>query len=175
MQTLLVFLANTPWWVFLLLALLIGLGVQALRPRAVALPRVFITPAIFLSWGLVGLALRSHGAPVPLLAWSVAAAVGAALALTSFRPDGLRLERGRVHFPGSPLPLARNLLIFLVKYALAVAVARSPDLREQLQLWDIGVSGVIAGYFIGWMARFVAFYRRANAAEPALASRRGGG
>jgi hypothetical protein len=175
METLRLVLANTPWWVFLLLALLIGLGVQALRPRAVALSRVFIMPAVFLSWGLISLALTSRGAPLLLLAWSVAAAAGAVLALTSFRAAGLRLERGRVHFPGSALPLTRNLLIFLVKYALAVAIARSPDLREQLQLWDIGVSGVIAGYFIGWMARFVVFYCRASAAEPALASPGGGG
>jgi hypothetical protein len=161
MQTLRIILVNTPWWVFVLLAVLIGLGAQAIRPRAVALPRVFITPAVFLSWGLVTLALTSRGAPLALLAWGLAAVAGAGLALASFRADRLRLEGSLIHFPGSALPLTRNLLIFSVKFALAVAIARSPDLREQLQLWDIGVSGAIAGYFIGWMARFVAFYRHA--------------
>jgi len=37
MSALPLILINTPWWVFLLFALLVWLGVQALRPRAVRL------------------------------------------------------------------------------------------------------------------------------------------
>jgi uncharacterized protein DUF6622 len=171
MQTLQIFLSNTPRWVWLVLAVLVALGLQALRPRRVKLARVLITPIVFLTWGLVGLVLTARGTPVALLDWAVAAAAGAALARLTFRTARLAVANGLVRFPGSPVPLLRNLLIFVVKFALAVALARLPDWHGDLVLVDAGVSGVIAGYFLGWMAQFIRFYRRAAPADLGLASR----
>ncbi|MGO8916739.1 MAG: DUF6622 family protein [Stellaceae bacterium] len=166
MSALLLIVTNTPWWVFLLFALLVWLGVQALRPRTVALRRVFITPAVFIAWGAVGLALAARTAPAIVPAWGLAAAAGCALALVSVRLEGLSADRSRatVHLPGSRLPLIRNMLIFAAKYGLAVAMARRPELRDQLLPWDMAVSGASFGYFLGWTARFVLSYRRAAAA-----------
>lgn len=165
-QALLLIVTNTPWWVFLLFALLLWLGVQALRPRTVALRRVFITPAIFIGWGMVGLALAARAQPAVIPAWALTAAAGAALALFSVRLTGLRTERdgALVHLPGSVLPLVRNLVIFGAKYVLAVAMARRPELRDQLLPWDMAVSGASFGYFVGWTVRFLLSYRRAAAA-----------
>ncbi len=172
MSTLLLIVTNTPWWVFLLFALLVGLGIQALRPRTIALRRVFITPGVFIAWGLVGLTLAARVAPAVIPVWALAAAAGTAMAVFSVRLEGLRVERGgaAVHLPGSRLPLIRNLLIFAAKYVFAVAMARRPDLRDQLLPWDMAVSGAAFGYFLGWTVRFVLSYRRA-ADAPVLAAR----
>jgi hypothetical protein len=175
MQTLQIFLSNTPWWVWPLLALLIGLGVQALRPRRVTPVRVLITPVMFLNWGLIGLVFTARGTPMALLDWAIAAAAGAGLALASFRTAGLAVADGLVHLPGSPAPLLRNLSIFVVKFALAVALARLPEWHADLVLADAGVSGIVAGYFLGWTAQFIRFYRRAVPAALALASRESAG
>jgi hypothetical protein len=167
-------LARTPPWVWLVFALLLALGIQALRERRVALMRVFLTPAVFITWGLASLALTALSLPVAPLAWALAAAAGGALALATSRLDGLRAapER-RVELPGSIIPLFRNMLIFAAKYGLAVALAIHPESRARLQIWDMAVSGASAGYFIGWAWRFRLAYRRS--AEAALPAARGSG
>lgn len=145
---------GTPWWVYPLLALLVLLGLQALKPRSLPLPRVLITPAVFIAWGITSLVARPSFSGGLMLDWLITASFGGALALLLTRSDALRLDRERrlVHLPGSWLPLARNLLIFAAKYGLAVAAAIAPAARDQLALWDIAVSGASAGYFIGWTA-----------------------
>jgi hypothetical protein len=172
MQALSLILINTPWWVFLLLALLVWLGVSALRPRTVPLRRVFITPAVFVCWGLVGLATAAQAAPAIIPGWSLAAIAFCALAFFSVRLKGLRADHSRamVELPGSWLPLIRNLTIFAAKYVLAATMARRPELRDQLLPWDMAVSGAAFGYFLGWTLRFLMSYRRAGG-DLALAPR----
>jgi hypothetical protein len=52
-------LQNTPWWAFVLLALLVVLGVQALQPRMIAVWRLLIVPATFIVWGVISLVTQS--------------------------------------------------------------------------------------------------------------------
>jgi hypothetical protein len=154
------FLSGTPWWVYGLLALLVWLGLQAARPRTVSLSRVLIAPAVFIGWGIVSLMLRSNVSDA--VVWLGTAACGAAFAVLVTRIDGVVADRrGLVRVPGSILPLARFLAIFIAKYALAVAASVRPDLRDVLAPWDIGVSGLAAGYFVGWFLAFLRTYRRA--------------
>jgi hypothetical protein len=163
MTSLLPILSNTPWWVFLLFALLLWLGILSLRPRPVPLRRLLITPAVFIGWGSVALALAASRALLVLPAWIAAAALGGVLAFSTVRLAGLRLDRNRglVELPPSALPLLRNLLIFAAKYVTAVAIATHPDARDRLALWDMAISGAAAGYFIGWLLRFRQGWRRA--------------
>ncbi len=154
-------LSGSPWWVYGLLALLIWLGLQAARPRTVSLSRVLIAPAVFIGWGIVSLMLRSNFSDA--LIWLGTAACGAAFVVLVTSIDGVVADRraGLVRVPGSIAPLARFLAIFIAKYALAVAMSIRPDLRDLLAPWDIGVSGLAAGYFVGWLLAFLRAYRRA--------------
>jgi hypothetical protein len=152
-----------PLWVFPLLAVLIWLGLRASRARDLRLPVILITPVIFIGWGLATLLARSGSFPGVIVAWLVAAVVGLALGLLTTRADTIRVDptSGLVHRPGSWIPLARNLAIFAAKFALTFAAAVHPDLRDQLALWDLGISGFSAGYFLGWMVCLLAAYWRA--------------
>jgi hypothetical protein len=153
---------GTPVWVYLLIALLLYLGIQATRPRTVSLVRAFITPAIFIAWGLVSLFARPTLSPVLILDWLLTAGAFGTLAFLTTRLAEVRFDHVRhaVSLPASWLPLARNLLIFAAKYGLAIAAATHPAARDQLALWDIAVSGASAGYFLGWLARFTSAYRQ---------------
>src|SRR5579863_140752 len=107
-------LLHTPWWVFAVFASLLALGLQALRPRVVALWRLLLTPAIFIAWGLVSLALRlAPASPITgallVLDWLAAAAAGGALAWTTTRPAAMRVEATGIAVPGSAVPLVRNM------------------------------------------------------------------
>ena len=157
-------LGGTPWWVWGLLAVLTALGVQAARPRRAKLWRVLITPLVFVAWGASSLA--RHADPTALAAWCAAAALGVLLGLATTRLDGVRADRalGVVELPGSWLPMIRNLTIFVARYGLAVAAALSPGAHGGLLIGDFAVSGVSAGYFVGWL---VVFLRRWRHTPPA--------
>ena len=94
-------------------------------------------------------------APVLLVDWSIAAVIGVGIAWGTTHLDRIHIDRarGRVSLPGSVLPLIRNLLIFATKYVLTAAAVILPASRANLALWDIAVSGLSAGYFLGWLAR----------------------
>jgi hypothetical protein len=162
MPSILNILPNTPWWAFALFALLMWLGFQALRPRTLPMWRLLITPAIFIGWGVVSLALQSMSSPILIADWSIAAVVGAAIAWTTTRLNDVAIDRARQHvsLPGSALPLIRNLLIFSAKYGLGVAVAIAPASKSDLAIRDIAVSGASAGYFLGWLLRLASAYRQ---------------
>ena len=164
-------LLHTPWWAFAVFGLLLLLGLQALRPRVIPAWRLLVTPAIFIGWGLVSLALRLTASPMLALDWVIAAALGAGLAWVTTRTDAMRVEAGGIAVPGSALPLARNLLIFSAKYALTVAAVMAPAWQGEIALWDIAVSGISAGYFLGWLGRVALVYRRTPRAELALLPR----
>jgi len=162
---------HTPFWVFGVFALLVFLGIQALRERTLPVRRIVITPAVFITWGIIGLATAPHFSSLLVGDWVVAAAAGASIAAMIARFARLRADRDRqlVHLPGSTLPLIRNLVIFTAKYGLAVAMAITPAARDHLAFWSVAVSGLSAGYFLGWLGRLVAAYRRAPALAPAFA------
>jgi hypothetical protein len=52
----------------------------------------------------------------------------------------------------------RNLVIFAAKYLLTAAVMIRPMLRDTLAPYDIAVSGLAMGYFIGWLTRLALAY-----------------
>jgi hypothetical protein len=157
-----IFLSHVPWWVAPLLALLIWRGWQASRTRTMPLRTVFIGPAIFIGWGVASLVIRAAGAPVLAAVWLSAALAGGALALSTLR---LAVQadraRGLISLPGSFSPMLRYLGIFAAKFLLAAWSAIVPAMRQELAFWDIGVSGVSAGYFIGWLIVVLRQYRRA--------------
>jgi len=154
-------LQNTPWWAFALLALLVVFGVQALRPRSIPVWRLLAIPGVFIVWGLITLATRSIGSPMLLLDWLAACGAGLAIGWRTSRQDGVAFDRGGglVSVPGSTFPQVRNVVIFAVKYGIAAAMAIAPARHGELVLWDVAVSGLAAGYFIGWLVRFALKYR----------------
>jgi hypothetical protein len=166
MPNMLAIVQHTPLWVFALFAVLVVLGVQSLRRRTVPVWRLVLLPVTFIGWGLITLAGRSVEAPALLVDWLVAAAVGLAIGWMTTRLDTMTVHPGRrvVDVPGSVMPLVRNLVIFAVKYGLSAAEAIAPARQASLYPWDVGVSGLMAGYFVGWLVRF-AVRLRANTAQ----------
>ena len=156
--------SGAPVWVFPLLAVLIVLGVQALWPRKVPLWRLALAPAMFMSWGLISLGARAVTSPELLAGWGIAAAIGVILAQYAARPDRLRIDplEGLIAVPGSPVPLVRNLSMFLTKYGLGIAFALAPGWHASIAMADIAVSGLSAGYFAASLLLLLAAYRAAR-------------
>ena len=159
-------LANTPLWVFPLLAYLIWQGWQARRPRTQAVWRMLIVPLVFFLMGLSRLVLaRDHGLE-PLLAWLAAAIPFGALALWH-GPKLLAVDRARgvVSRPGSAAPLIRNVTVFSLQYGVAVATAMKLEPHAAVAIIGHAVSGASAGYFSGWAAALLRRYRNFDRGE----------
>ena len=163
-------LSGTPIWVFVLLAYLIWIGLKRLRPGPRPLARIWITPAIFIVWGLIGLFRRPGDLSDVLWHWGAGAVAGGALGIAFTIPMQADRVRRWVLLPGSVLPLLRILIIFGAHYALRVAAAIHADSRDSLLAWDVVVSGASAGYFFGWSVRFWLAYQKAPAVDLAAAA-----
>jgi hypothetical protein len=163
-------LANTPLWVWALLALLVWLGSLGLKRRRMALRRVAIIPLVFILWGLSGLAARPFEAGIIATLWLGGLVIGLGLGLIT-GPRLLSADRVRreVELPASGWPLARNLIIFFAHYTLIVAAAILTTQKTMLLQADIVVSGASAGYFIGWAAALLRRYRAALGATASAA------
>jgi hypothetical protein len=169
-------LTNTPLWVFALLAYLIWQGSQSLRPRTQPIWRMLIVPLVFFLMGLSRLVTARDRAIEPLLAWLVAAVLFALLAL-SRKPRLLAVDRksGTVTRPGSATALARNITVFVLQYAVAVATAMKLEPHAAVAIIGHAVSGASAGYFSGRAVALVRRYRNFGAGENSGARATGGG
>jgi hypothetical protein len=160
MQIAIRILANTPPWVFALLAYLIWQGRQALRSRTQPIWRMLIVPLVFLLMGLLRLVTARGNGLEPVLAWLVAALLFAWLGF-SRKPRLLAVDRtsGTVTGPGSAIPLVRNITVFVLQYAIAVATAMKLEPHAAVAIIGHAVSGASAGYFSGWTAALLRRYR----------------
>ena len=150
---------HTPLWAWAILAYLIWQGLQATRPRTVSIWRLMIVPTVFIVMGLSRIALRPDNGWWPLLAWFAGAIVFLPLGLLR-RPTLLAVDRTnmRVTRPGSKTPLIRNIVVFLLQYAVAVTSALDP--HSSAALSGRAISGASAGYFVGWIIALLGQYWR---------------
>src|SRR4051794_31947379 len=157
-------ITQTPAWVFALLAVLAVLGVQALKDRLLPLWRVLMVPVVFIGWGLAALLLQPVVSWVLVADWLASAALGIAIGFMTTPKNQFEVTSPRtIAVKGSALPLVRNLVIFTAKYALTATMLVQPMLRRTLAPWDIAVSGLAAGYFIGTLIHLMRAYRKPSA------------
>lgn len=165
---------RTPGWVWGLLAALLALGASQMRARQVSQVRALVTPLAMTGLSVYGVAsaFAPAGQAVAALGcWLVAAAAMAALALW-FQPTPSAGTRYVPHnrsfdIPGSAMPLALILGIFLTKYFVGVELALQPALAGNSEFaLQIGtLYGVFNGLFA---ARALRLWRlaRGNAQRP---------
>lgn len=151
---------NTPPWVWGLLATLLALGLSQLRSRSVSRTRMALMPVAmtgFSLWGTVSAFGSSPLIAYVLLAW----AAGAVLMLGLIAPQaplaGTHYDAAARSFrvPGSWVPLALILGIFLTKYIVGVDLVMQPALARDGQYTLVigGLYGLFSGAFAGRAAR----------------------
>jgi len=143
--------AGTPLWVWGLLVALVALGLLQARTRSVHELRLALLPLAMAAYSFFGLMLL-FGFTLPgAVAWlaGLAASVGAGIALGRLAGARYLPQAHRFVVPGSWVPLAVILAIFLSRYVVAVSLAMHPDLR-QAAAFAVGTSlacGLLGGYF----------------------------
>ena len=123
---------HTPAWVWGLLLALVWLGANQLFTRSVPLRRATLLPLVMVALSLYGEISAFGAAPQVVLAWLVAGALAAWLVLQRPLPARTRFDAATRRFtlPGSWVPLALMMGIFLTKYFVGVTLAMQPALAH---------------------------------------------
>jgi preprotein translocase subunit SecF len=153
---------HTPLWVWGLLLALLALGLNQMVTRTVALRRTTFLPLAMVALSLYGTVSAFGTAPPVLLAWLVAGAAAGALVLKRPLPPGTRFDAASRRFtvPGSAVPLALIVGIFLVKYGVGATLAVQPALAHSADFRL--VFGALYGIFSGvFAARAIRLWRLA--------------
>ena len=154
MPSLFEIVAHTPPWVWLVMALVLWLGLQGLRPRVVPVWRPALLPLVGLSVSLSGVAQALHPG-LALAGWSAAFVLALPLGRVIGRRRAVcRRPDGRLEITGGWFALIFGISIFAVRYVLGVLFGVAPALAHQ-PLWiglSAAVGGFVSGVGVGWFS-----------------------
>jgi hypothetical protein len=142
-------LSHTPYWVWGILALLVGLGVRMMKPRQVSARQLTMLPLVMTSYSLVSLYASFGAQSILLPAWGAGVAIALAIGRWLISPANVRYDTRTQRFslPGSVLPLLLMLSIFGVKFVIGFAAAQVPMLMTDPQF--VGMLSLISGLLSG--------------------------
>ena len=142
---------RTPPWVWGLLLALLGLGLHQMFTRTVSLRRVTLLPLAMVALSLYGTVSAFGAGAQVLLAWLTAGTLAGWLVAQRPLPVGIRFDAATRRFtvPGSAVPLALIMGIFLTKYMVSVQLAMVPALAHDgtLSLVVSTLYGAFSGVF----------------------------
>ena len=161
---------HTPAWVWALFAALLAIGLSQTRDREMSALRVTVLPVAMIVLSAVGVMSAFGRFPVAIGAWAGGLGVALACARSLVAVRGARWLAGSqtVLVPGSWLPLALIVSLFLVKYVAGASLALHPALASDPAFATAcsGAYGLFSGLFLarGLGLRAVASQRRGAAA-----------
>lgn len=160
-------LQHTPPWVWMLLAALLYLGHLQSRTRVMSKARLFALPAAMVALSLYSLFATLGATRLGFAAWLTGGILAALLYRSFRRPAGTgQVSDTRVYaIPGSWLPMALILAIFITRYAVAVAIAIEAALLEASPF--VAIAGVTYGFLS--CALFARAHTAVRAAKPGAA------
>ena len=160
MTMILAILSHTPIWVWAVFALVIFMGLQRTRDRAMPIWRLLLLPVVML--GLAASSLAGTGASA-LPAIVVGVMIGGVCGWLLER-DGAtrRLANGQIWLRGEWLSLVQVVAIFVFRYATSVAVALNPGLADNAA-YHLGmalVSSLLSAMILGRTLARLRVYRQ---------------
>lgn len=161
--------SHTPLWVWGLLLALVWLGSSQLLPRVAGFARIVRIALLMAAFSLYGTVSAFGASPAALAGWLAAAATVAWMVLRMPLPEGTRYlpERRAFEVPGSWVPLALMLGLFLVKYLGGVLTAmQAPGATTPYAPLFGMMYGAFSGAFLGRAGRLVQLAQQTPSAAP---------
>lgn len=125
---------RTPLWVFFLFFVLLAIGYMQSKDRAVRLGTVTILPVAMISLSFYGVISAFGIAPAGLFLWISGVTIVLGLGIKIASPANVTFSADTQSFlvPGSWLPLALMMAIFMLKYTVGVILARQLPIAKEL-------------------------------------------
>lgn len=148
---------HTPHWVWGLLIALLWLGLNQVTTRTVSLKRVTVMPLAMVGLSLYGTVSAFGAEPLVLLVWLACAGLLATLVMQRPLDPATRYDDWTERFtvPGSWVPLALILGIFVTKYFVGASTSMHPALVQDdiFRLGFTALYGAFSGIFLARAAR----------------------
>ena len=163
-ETIYEFAINTPWWVYLILAYLIFIGIRAGRPGFISLKRAVIIPVAFTILSIYTLLSAVQPTVLNITIWIIALLVGTLIGLIQMKFSRLKIDRERrlIWTEGNWTLLVVFILIFATKYYFDYQISVMPHIAEHpIFIYSLLTSSaILTGWFIGRISGL--FYRLFN-------------
>jgi len=144
-------LQHTPLWVYVLFFALFILGWMQSRDRVVPYFRAFILPCIMMLFSIYGV-VSAFGMSIGIVAWSIGMMIVMALGIRirAFYNAVFMEEHKAFAVKGSWLWLVLMMIIFWLKFAVGVALARQLEIvYEPWFILSISLCyGLLSGVFL---------------------------
>ena len=148
---------GTPFWVYILLALLIYKGSMAIKGKMMNLKKLFIMPVVFVF--LMGQKMSAN--PTAYLCFLVVGCFVGWLIYKNVRIKADKIKK-LIFVPGSYIPLIIIIIAFFKGYYIGYETAVHPELVKTF--WFAfrvaAVSGIFSGLFIGRTAIYLYKYSK---------------
>lgn len=159
MNTILTILKETPWWVFLLLYILIVIGFKALKKQVVSVKRLVILPLVFIALSVHSIIIAFQLSISSISIWLGSFIVGTLISFFLVYRHKIVVDRKHwlVQLPGSWITLVLILLIFASKYYFSYEMNASPALVKQIgfEFSLLFAYGICTGLFTGRLACYL--------------------
>jgi signal transduction histidine kinase len=141
---------GTPWWVFLLFAYCIYIGVKALKSRVASIKRIFILPLIFIAWSVWNLVVNFSGF-LGFLTWAIFITLGYFIGWGMTQSWKIAADKKKllIGIPGNRITLILLIAVFAVKYFFGYYRATHAEMSALVAFANLIASGLITGIFVG--------------------------
>lgn len=144
---------HTPWWVFLLLAYLIYIGIKARKTSVVSIYRLAILPVVFLIMSIESMVSHFKIETLSVSTWLISIIVGSIIGALLVCKMKVRVDRDNklLELPGSWVTLILILIIFAAKYYCGYALNKDPGaiINTRTEVLVLALSGACTGTFVG--------------------------
>lgn len=146
-------LNKTPLWVWALLLALTVLGIVQGRARTLTLRRALVLPVVMTGFSVLGTVSAFGASALVALAWLLGAGLTLAVLVRRSLPAGSRFDAatGQFFLPARPGLLGLIWGIFVLKYAVGVALALQPGLAA-----EVGFAAAISALYGAFSGLFAA-------------------
>ncbi len=161
MENLIEILLHTPWWVYVVFAYIVYVGIKATQMRSVPVLRLFIVPAIFTVLSIHTVVGRIGDHLLYIMPWGIATLIGVGIGWIEMNRLNIIID-GKHHLlkiPGSSFTLILFLLFFGSQYYFGFKSATDPEGVKQIQfvIYLLLVSGIGTG--VMWVRGFGYFFK----------------
>lgn len=169
MQSVWQLVSDTPWYVYVILILLINLGIRASKTQVIPLRKLFIIPVVFTALSLHTLMTSVAFSYTNLACWFITILISAVLGWYQVARFPIKVDRENklIKVPGTWSTLIIILLIFASKYYIGYQLAVHPYLLGQpsFEMIILAVAGFCNGWFIGKLACYIQRYIKLPSTE----------
>lgn len=131
---------GTPWWVWLIFALLLYRGINTLKPRVTPLWKIFLIPTIFFGFAVNSLLKNPCATQYTFVTWLLALLAGILGAWLLNRNLVIKANKCThlIELPGTVSVLITVVSIFVIKYFFGYMAATHADMGNTPSLHRIG-------------------------------------